>query len=234
MKAGSASQDHEDLKVELYKCLRTEASGYLDKIPALWLQKFVLIGLMLAFLLTRQSDLNFIGKTGGAESSFDIALVAVAILACFLDAKILEYALHARAISAFIEQEFADTGALPRWERTLWGYSSDKFIRRTVRIRSVTTVFVTALPTVLVIILVSIVIYIRREAMIVLIIGLLISFAYIICALAIWPRLWPNEARLRTTGTTEVSPDRALWPVTSVAAGYWRVLIAQVPRIGTV
>jgi hypothetical protein len=53
MNADSASQYHENLKVELYKTLRKESSTYIDKIPALWLQKFVLIGLMLALLLTR-------------------------------------------------------------------------------------------------------------------------------------------------------------------------------------
>jgi hypothetical protein len=199
MKAGSASQYHESLEVELYKSLRSEASSYIGKIPALWLQKFVLIGLMLAFLLTRQSDLNFIGRAGGAESSFDAALVAITLLACFLDAKILECALHARAISAFIEHEFADTGALPRWERTLWGYSNNNFIRGIVRIRSGVTVFVTVLPAVLVIVLVSIAIYIRREAVIVLVIGVLISLVYITGTLIMWRRLWPNEAKLQAT-----------------------------------
>jgi hypothetical protein len=199
MKADSAPQNHEDLVVELYKNLRAEASNYIDKIPALWLQKFILTGLILAFLLTRKDSLNFTGKGGGAEFGFDAALVTIALLACFLDAKILEYSLHARAISIFIEDEFSYVSALPQWEKTLWGYGSNSFGRGIVRLRSATTVFVTVLPTVLVIVLVSIVIYIRREALITLVVGLLISFAYIIGTVLLWRRVWPSEKKLQDT-----------------------------------
>jgi|SRR5271165_3048817 len=197
MGADADSQDREDLVVELYKSLRTEVSSYLEKIPALWLQKFILIGAMLAFLLTRKNTLNFIGNGSGEELGFDAALVAIALMACFLDAKILEYSLHARAISAFIEDEFADIGILGRWEKTLWGYGGDSFARRLIRIRSITTVIVTVLPTVLVIVLVSIVISIRRDAVGVLFAGLLISLLYIVITIVMWRRVWPAEAKLR-------------------------------------
>src|SRR5262245_39343222 len=143
MNADSASHDGEELVVELYKSLRAEVMNYLEKVPALWLQKFILIGFMSAFLLTRKDNLNFTGKGSGAEFGFDAALVAIALVACFLDAKMLEYALHARAISTFIEQEFTKVGVLSRWEKTLWGYSGNSFSRGIVRIRSATTVCVT-------------------------------------------------------------------------------------------
>jgi hypothetical protein len=199
MNANSASRGDEDLVVELYKSLRAEASNYIEKVPALWLQKFILIGLMLAFLLTRKGSLNFTGKGSGVELGFDAALIGIALLACFLDAKILEYGLHARAISTFIEEEFAHVRILPEWEKTLWGYGSNNFSRGIIRIRSATTVFVTVFPTVLVIILVSIVIYIRREVVMVLVSGLLISFAYIIATLIVWRRVWPSETKFQST-----------------------------------
>jgi hypothetical protein len=195
--ADSDSQDREELVIELYKSLRAEVSGYLEKVPALWLQKFILIGAMLAFLLTRKNTLNFIGKGNGEELGFDAALVAIVLLACFLDAKILEYSLHARAISAFIQDEFSDVGVLGRWEKTLWGYGSDRFARRLICIRSITTVIVTVLPTVLVIVLVSIVISIRRDAASVLAGGLLLSLAYIVVTIVMWRRVWPSEAQFR-------------------------------------
>lgn len=59
--------------------------------------------------------------------------------------------------------------------------------------------FVTVLPTVLVIVLISIVIYIRREAVIVLVIGLLISLAYIISTIIMSRLVWPNEAKIPGT-----------------------------------
>jgi hypothetical protein len=40
-----------DLDVELDKSLRAEASGYVEKVPTLWLQEFLLSGAVLAFLV---------------------------------------------------------------------------------------------------------------------------------------------------------------------------------------
>jgi len=209
MDADSASQDREELVVELYKSLRAETSNYFEKIPALWLQKFILIGLMLAFLLTRKGTLNLTGKGSGEEFGFDAVLVAIALLACFLDAKMLEYSLHARAISAFIEDEFTDIGMLARWEQTLWGYGGKSFARRIIRVRSATTVLVTVLPTVLVIVLVSIVIYIRRQTIDVLAGGLLISLAYIVVTIVMWRRVWPTEAKRQNAEQVNKGGDGA-------------------------
>jgi hypothetical protein len=96
MQDDSIAAKREELVVELYKTLRSEASVYIEKVPALWLQKFILIGAMLAFLLTQKQSLDFIGEGDPAELAYDLALTSVPILACLLDAKILEYGLHAR------------------------------------------------------------------------------------------------------------------------------------------
>lgn len=210
MNDNSAFQDHEEFRIELYKSLRAEESSYLEKIPALWLQKFILIGVMLAFLLTRKEALNITGRGSGEELGFDAALVAIALLACFLDAKILEYSLHARAVSRFIEDEFTDVGVLVRWEKTLWGYGEeDSYARKLVRRRSATTVFVTAAPTAVVIVLVSIIIYIRSDVIAILVGGLIVSLAYIIATVAFQRSIWSSKAEVRETGQVRKSAGDA-------------------------
>ena len=39
----------ERMELELYKSLRAEAAGYIEKIPALWSQKFLLVGATVTF-----------------------------------------------------------------------------------------------------------------------------------------------------------------------------------------
>lgn len=137
--------------VELYKSLRAEEASYLEKVPALWLQKFTLVGAMIAFVLTKYRDLTPVGTQGGAL--LIAAVCAIPVLAILLDAKILEYGLHARAISRFVHRH-TETGSVEAsWEAFLWGDKGDARDLALVRLRSAMTVIVTAVPTSLIIIL---------------------------------------------------------------------------------
>jgi hypothetical protein len=43
----------EQLRLELYKALIEESRAHREKVSALWLQKFALLGAMIAFLVTQ-------------------------------------------------------------------------------------------------------------------------------------------------------------------------------------
>lgn len=136
------------LELELYKSLRAEASGYVERVPALWLQKLALVGAIVAFLVNAP-------LTNAAESKGLLgvaAVIVIPILAMLLDAKMLEYALHARAISRFITEHFADHTTIADWERAMWGESASHSVIRLTRIRSLATWLATALPTVVVLV----------------------------------------------------------------------------------
>ena len=62
MAEDSHATEPPELVVELYKSLRSEASIYIEKVPALWLQKFILVGALLAFLL---SGRTYCGSVSG-------------------------------------------------------------------------------------------------------------------------------------------------------------------------
>src|SRR5262245_26191885 len=113
--AESAGKDPSEL--ELYKILKNESASYFDKLQALWLQKFILMGGLIAFVITSQD--KFAPTTKGIIVG--AAIVSVPVLAALLDAKILEFSLHVRAISHFIEDHFGEPKTLSLWESTLWG-----------------------------------------------------------------------------------------------------------------
>lgn len=134
------------LDFELYRSLRAEASGYVEKVPALWLQKFVLVGAVIAFLVTEP-----LSNIKGSETTLALAAVAtLPVLAMLLDAKMFEYALHARAISMFIAQHFADDGPVADWEGAMWSQAGSRAVRRLTCIRSIATWTATAIPTVVI------------------------------------------------------------------------------------
>jgi hypothetical protein len=142
------------LDAELYKSLRAEASGYVEKVPTLWLQKFVLVGAVLAFLVGQP-----FANIEGFEVPLGVAAVAMLpILAMLLDAKMLEYALHARAISVFISKHFADHETIAAWERAMWGQAGSPTVIRLTRIRSIATWFTTVIPTIVVLVAAGVVI----------------------------------------------------------------------------
>ena len=151
--------DESDFEFSLYESLRDEVEQYLHRVPALWLQKFVLLGAVAAFLLTNRGD---IAAVGGASTGMLVGSFLVALISMLIDLKILEYGIHARIISAFIETRFNEPPVLRDWERTLWGYGSAQS-RALVRIRSWTTVLVTAVPTVVVLGLVAWLLFIQLQ-----------------------------------------------------------------------
>jgi hypothetical protein len=142
------------LDVELYKSLRAEASGYVEKVPGLWFQKFLLVGAVIAFLITEP-----LTNVAGSEATLALAAVAMLpILAMLLDAKMFEYALHARAISRFIEEHFAGHTTIAAWERAVWSEAGSVAVVRLTRVRSIATWLATAVPTVVIVIAAGLVI----------------------------------------------------------------------------
>src|SRR5262249_8762333 len=105
--------------VELYKSLRTEEASYLERVPALWLQKFTLLGAMIAFILVQHQELSFEAAAG--STLLIAAVLAIPLLAMLIDAKILGYGLHARAISRFVRRHTTPDSVEARWEGFLWG-----------------------------------------------------------------------------------------------------------------
>jgi hypothetical protein len=138
----------ESLDLELYKALRAEASAYIEKVPALWMQKLLLAGAVVAFMLTKPASTvlaseKYLGVT---------AIGIIPIVAILVDAKMLEYALHARAISRFVIERFSDHETIVAWERAMWGEAASDVIKRLTRARSGMTWLATVGPTILIII----------------------------------------------------------------------------------
>jgi hypothetical protein len=138
----------DDFSLELYKSLRTEMVGYIEKVPAIWLQKFTLVGAVIAFIVINYKGLGA-ASPNNPQELLGAAMVAIPLLAALLDAKALEYSLHARAISKFIQKNFGEPAVLAAWESTLWGDSGDRAILPVVRLRSWMTAIVTSAPTIL-------------------------------------------------------------------------------------
>ncbi len=107
-----------NIQVELYKQLRTESHMYLSRIPDLWMKKLTLTATMLATPILQDT----------ISTGLLFGVVAVApIFAALLDAKVLECSLQAHLISRFIEEEYTSISRAAKWERMLWGYSTEKF-----------------------------------------------------------------------------------------------------------
>lgn len=177
--------------LELYKSLRREVVSYVEKIPALWLQKFILVGAVTAFLVTNHEVLT----TNGAQGTelLVVAILAIPLLAALLDAKILEYSLHARAISRFITANFRSPEVLGKWEASLWGDDGEADIRPLVQLRSLVTVVVTAIPTIVLIVLAGLAIgeLLRTPTL-----GAVFSsggaLIYVVATMFVWTRVWPG------------------------------------------
>lgn len=200
-----------EFNLELYKSLRSELVLSLEKIPGLWLQKFVLVGAVIAFLITQPVSLPGVSRAVALPADttlLAIAVLAIPVLAALLDAKILEYSLHARVVSRFIEQNFAAAPVLGRWEASLWGDQGTREAVALVRLRSLTTVVVTAAPTVVLIILSCMLtgaLLQRRSLWTVLAVG--VSLFYLAVTWYVWRRIWPAASpRSRPEG---VAGDRS-------------------------
>jgi hypothetical protein len=181
-----------NLHLELYKHLKEESANYIQEIPKIWVQKFILIGAIIAFIFTNQN----IPQAG----SYLIALgiTAIPLLALLLDAKILEFGLHSRLISRFISDTFQNESALARWEDLFWGLKGPKQDLMLARIRSFTTVIIVIVPTCVLIMLSTAVLdrlYLVRFPVFTSI-GGVVCFIYLLVALYIWNLIWskPKES----------------------------------------
>ena len=139
-----------DLTLELYKALRQEASLYIKKVPAIWLQKLFLIGTMAGFALALPTDL-LSDLDQSVEQIICGILIVIAVLSVLLDLKTLEYALHSRMISRFISERYESHAIVAEWEKVLWGQG--KRYGGLAAIRSWTTFAVTICPTAMLLIL---------------------------------------------------------------------------------
>jgi len=192
-----------DLRLELYKSLRSEVVGYVEKVPALWLQKFALVGAVIAFILANRGELLGSGKLLIA------AISAVPVLAVLLDAKIGEYGLHARSVSRFIHSNFRDP-VVAEWESTLWGDQGDSETISIVRLRSLLTAVVTAIPTIILIVVAGLAVDEVRAsgASTFTFISIAAAVVYILGGILIWRVVWPNRrSREKTAHNPGVRAD---------------------------
>jgi hypothetical protein len=176
-----------ELRLELYKSLRAEVVGYVEKVPGLWLQKFALVGSVVAFILVNKGQLT------GSSNLLIAAILAIPVLAVLLDAKIGEYGLHARAVSRFIQESFGDS-VVREWEATLWGDRGDAETKSLVKLRSLMTAVVTATPTIILIIVAGLAVDEVREPKPALFIYLSVAsaVAYVLGGIFVWRLVWPK------------------------------------------
>lgn len=187
-----------DLRLELYKSLRAEVVGYVEKVPALWLQKFALVGAVIAFILANRGELV------GSGRLLIAAILAIPVLAVLLDAKIGEYGLHARSVSRFIHGSFKDS-VVSEWESTLWGDQGDSETISLVKLRSLMTAVVTATPTIILIIVAGLAVDEVRasESPTFTYISIAGALAYILGGILMWRAVWPSR---RSRGKTAHNP----------------------------
>ena len=193
MDSESTTTDSSDsYNLELYKSLRHEAAAYLEKIPAVWIQKLFFAGAILAFVVSKPVEAPALAER--ADDFMIAAFVCVPLLAMLLDVKIFEYSIHARTISRFIAIEFAHLPKIVSWETVLWAEGGDRHLTDLARYRSVATVAVTLLSTAAVIVLSGVVIGDLTDRM-----GSVVAFAVFAAAayvaigmwsvVVVWPRL---------------------------------------------
>jgi hypothetical protein len=176
------------LQAELYKHLKGESSTYIQEIPKIWLQKFLLIGGIIAFIFTNQNIPQ------AASYLIALGVAAIPILALLLDAKILEFGLHSRLISRFVSETFQNDAALVGWEELFWGIKGPERDLRLARVRSFTTVIIVVVPTCVLIIL-STAVLDRLYAMkfpVFISIGGVVCFVYLLLSIYVWKLIWPK------------------------------------------
>jgi len=136
------------LEDELYKSLLEESKLYREKVSTIWLQKFTLLGGVIAFAVAH----NKIASSAD-QYLLRAAIVALPVTAVLLDIKLGEFGIHANVIDHFIKRHFNETAVISEWESTNWGNSPDQADRWLVRLRSILTVTVTVVPTCIIAIL---------------------------------------------------------------------------------
>jgi hypothetical protein len=121
-----------------------------------------------------------------------MAVLAIPILAALLDAKILEYSLHARVISRFIASNFTTPPVLGGWEAYLWGDQGTPETVALVWLRSLTTVIVTVAPTIVLIMLSGMFTgeILHKQKLWTLLAGG-VSLFYLAMTRYVWLQIWP-------------------------------------------
>jgi len=130
------------LQDDLYKSLLEESQLYREKVSAIWLQKFTLLGAVIAFVVA-QSQLS----TGKNPHLIAAAILALPVVAVLLDIKLGEFGIQANVIDHFVRLHYREPAVLGEWEGTKWGVGADHADRRLIRIRSILTLAVTVIPT---------------------------------------------------------------------------------------
>ena len=128
------------LEDDLYKNLLDESKLYREKISTIWLQKFTMLGAIIAFAATRAE------ATSKNPDLISAAILSLPLIAILLDLKQGEFGIHARIIDDFIIRNYPEPPVLGDWERTKWGNSVD-VDRTLVRCRSISTIAVIVIPT---------------------------------------------------------------------------------------
>jgi hypothetical protein len=89
------------LEDELYKSLLEESKLYREKVSTIWLQKFTLLGGVIAFAVAHNKI-----TTSVDQYLLRAAIVALPVTAILLDIKLGEFGIHANVIDHFIKRHF--------------------------------------------------------------------------------------------------------------------------------
>jgi hypothetical protein len=81
---------------DLYKSLVDESKTYREKVSTIWLQKFTMLGAIIAFAATRTET------TSKNPDLIAAAILSLPLIAVLLDVKLAEFGIHARVIDDFI------------------------------------------------------------------------------------------------------------------------------------
>ncbi len=156
---------------ELYKHLIQETSKYIEKVHQTWNQKLIIVGAMIAFLLSKDSVFGVPNAPSPPAVPLSVVILAIPILCVILDAHLLEKALHSRILSHFLVKEFENKNLVKRWFRMFWSLDQKKAkgpiyyifdfwrggknmsVETLVGMRSATTSLVTVVPTVVAVVL---------------------------------------------------------------------------------
>jgi hypothetical protein len=185
------NNQEEGFTLELYKGLQEEIRNAVDKVPNLWNQKLAITGTVVSFVILNRDKLEISSKHSAGFYLIIIAYLSIPLTAVLLDAKLIEYALHARALSKFIFLNIKNPEILSRLESCRWGDEGDHNLIAMVRIRSFTTVIIAAVPTILLFRLSSLLISTKiTNNSLIIIICSTITFIYMSFIIMTWHKIW--------------------------------------------
>ena len=142
--------DSAEMTLELYKSLLSESATYRQKLGTLWFQKFGLLGGVIVFILAKGGG-GMVANSAFGNQLLVLAVASIPILAFLIDCKIFEYALQSKIISKFVVENLTNHPIVVGWEFALWGGRFNSLVWW----RSIITVAVTAVPTLVILYLAS-------------------------------------------------------------------------------